>query len=65
MRQGLDKRKQELHEQTLVMMVEKVSLTRDRDALGAAVGVRTIPAPHATLVSERTERLRRLPWCIA
>ena len=45
----LDKRKQELHEQTLVLMVEKVSLTRDRDALGAAVGVRTIPAPHATL----------------
>ena len=36
------------------MMVEKVSLTRDRDALGAAVGVRTIPAPHATLVSERS-----------
>ena len=31
------------------MMVEKISLTRDRDALGAAVGVRTIPAPHATL----------------
>ena len=25
------------------------SLTRDRDALGAAVGVRTIPAPHAAL----------------
>ena len=27
----------------------KISLARDRDALGAAVGVRTIPAPHAAL----------------
>ena len=26
-----------------------LSLARDRDALGAAVGVRTIPAPHAAL----------------
>ena len=27
----------------------KISLARDRDALGAAVGVRTTPAPHAAL----------------
>ena len=27
----------------------KCSLARDRDALGAAVGVRTVPAPHAVL----------------
>ena len=27
----------------------KCSLARDRDALGAAMGVRTIPAPHAAL----------------
>ena len=45
----LDERKQELHAQTLGAIVPKVRLTRDRDALGAAVGVRTIPAPHATL----------------
>ena len=45
----LDERKQESHAQTLGAIVPKVRLTRDRDALGAAVGVRTIPAPHATL----------------
>ena len=27
----------------------KIRLTRDRDALGAAVGVQTLPAPHAAL----------------
>ena len=27
----------------------KIRLTRDRDALGAAVGVKTLPAPHAAL----------------
>ena len=29
----------------------KIRLTRDRDALGAAVGVKTLPAPHAALES--------------
>ena len=32
-----------------VYVAMKFSLMRDRDALGAAVGVRTLPAPHATL----------------
>ena len=27
----------------------KIRLTRERDALGAAVGVQTLPAPHAAL----------------
>ena len=45
----LDTREQKLHAQTYAVIVAKVSLTRDRDALGAAVGVRTIPAPHVAL----------------
>ena len=32
-----------------VYVAMKFSLMRDRDALGTAVGVRTLPAPHATL----------------
>ena len=32
-----------------VYVAMKFSLMRDRDALGAAVGVRSLPAPHATL----------------
>ena len=32
-----------------VYIAMKFSLMRDRDALGTAVGVRTLPAPHATL----------------
>ena len=45
----LDTREQKLHAQTYAVIVTKVSLTRDRDALGAAVGVRAIPAPHVAL----------------
>ena len=45
----LDTRQQKLQAYTLAVIVAKVSLTRDRDALGAAVGVRTIPAPHVAL----------------
>ena len=32
-----------------VKSLAKLDLARDRDALGAAVGVRALPAPHAAL----------------
>lgn len=32
-----------------VSSLDKVDLARDRDALGAAVGVRPLPAPHAAM----------------
>ena len=48
------------------MMFTQMNLARDRDALGAAVGVRTIPAPHAALNGALSlEVLPMVYWLIA